>query len=113
MVSIKSGLKPAIFRAGSIDIKRFVFFAIFLYLCLKHLPGEPFVKGLCGCLNGNDGSTIDEYAIVFTRGRINDVYVDAGAVLLQKSAGMVPLELIVMSEAIAVAAAGYLVAKKL
>lgn len=33
--------------------------------------------GLCGCLNGNDGSTIDEYAIVFTRGRINDVYVDA------------------------------------
>ena len=77
MVSIKSGLKPAIFRAVSIDIKRFVFFAIFLYLCLKHLPGEPFVKGLCGCLNGNDGSTIDEYAIVFTRGRINDVYVDA------------------------------------
>ncbi len=39
--------------------------------------------------------------------------VDAGAVLLQKSAGTVPLELIVMSEAIAVAAAGYLVAKKL
>ena len=77
MVSIKSGLKTALFRAGSIYIKRFVFFAIFLYLCLKHLPGKPFVKGLCGCLNGNDGSTIDEYAIVFTRGRINDVYVDA------------------------------------
>ena len=39
--------------------------------------------------------------------------VDAGAVLLHKSVGMVPLELIVMSEAIAVAAFGYLVAKKL
>ena len=39
--------------------------------------------------------------------------VDAGAVMLHKSVGMVPLELIVMSEAIAVAAAGYLVAKKL
>lgn len=39
--------------------------------------------------------------------------VDAGAVLLQKSAGMVTLELIVMAEAIAVAAIGYLVAKKL
>ena len=39
--------------------------------------------------------------------------VDAGAVLLQKSAGTVSLELIVMAEAIAVAAAGYLVAKKL
>ena len=39
--------------------------------------------------------------------------VDAGAVLLQKSAGMVPLELIVTAEALAVAAIGYLVAKKL
>lgn len=39
--------------------------------------------------------------------------VDAGAVLLQKSAGLVPLELIVMAEAIAVAAIGYTVAKKL
>ena len=39
--------------------------------------------------------------------------VDAGAVLLQKSAGLVPLELIVMAEAIAVAAIGYNVAKKL
>lgn len=39
--------------------------------------------------------------------------VDAGAVLLQKSAGMVTLELIVMAEAIAVAAIGYMVAKKL
>ncbi len=39
--------------------------------------------------------------------------VDAGAVLLQKSAGMVTLELIVTAEAIAVAAIGYLVAKKL
>ena len=39
--------------------------------------------------------------------------VDAGAVLLQKSAGMVPLELIVTAEAIAVAAMGYLVAKKI
>ena len=39
--------------------------------------------------------------------------VDAGAVLLQKSAGMVPLELIVTAEAIAVAAAGYMAAKKL
>ena len=39
--------------------------------------------------------------------------VDTGAVLLHKSVGMVPLELIVMSEAIAVAAFGYLVAKKL
>jgi uncharacterized membrane protein YhfC len=40
-------------------------------------------------------------------------FVDAGAVLLQKSVGMVPLELIVMAEAIAVAAMGYMVAKKL
>lgn len=39
--------------------------------------------------------------------------VDAGVVLLQKSAGMVTIELIVMSEAIAVAAIGYMVAKKL
>ena len=39
--------------------------------------------------------------------------VDAGAVLLQKSTGLVPLELIVMAEAIAVAAIGYNVAKKL
>ena len=40
-------------------------------------------------------------------------FVDAGAVLLQKSVGMVPLELIVTAEAIAVAAIGYMVAKKL
>ena len=39
--------------------------------------------------------------------------VDAGAVLLQKSVGMIPLELIVTAEAIAVASAGFLVAKKL
>ena len=39
--------------------------------------------------------------------------VDAGAVLLQKSAGMVPLELIVTAEAIAIAAIGWMVAKKL
>ncbi len=39
--------------------------------------------------------------------------VDAGAVLLQKSTSLVPLELIVMAEAIAVAAIGYNVAKKL
>ena len=39
--------------------------------------------------------------------------VDAGALLLQKSAGMVTLELIVTAEALAVAAIGYLVAKKL
>ena len=39
--------------------------------------------------------------------------VDAGAVLLQKSAGMVPLELIVTSEAIAVSAIGYMLSKKL
>ena len=39
--------------------------------------------------------------------------VDAGAVLLQTSAGMVTLELIVTAEALAVAAIGYLVAKKL
>lgn len=39
--------------------------------------------------------------------------VDTGAVLLNKSAGMVPLELIVTAVAIAVAAIGYMVAKKL
>ena len=39
--------------------------------------------------------------------------VDAGAVLLQKSAGMVPIELIITAEAVAVAAIGYMVAKKL
>ena len=39
--------------------------------------------------------------------------VDAGTVLLQKSTGLVPLELIVMAEAIAVASIGYNVAKKL
>ena len=39
-------------------------------------------------------------------------FVDAGAVLLQKSAGMVPLELIVTAEAIAVAAIGYMSAKR-
>ena len=39
--------------------------------------------------------------------------VDAGAVLLQKSTGLVPLELIVMAEALAVAAIGYSVAKKI
>ena len=39
--------------------------------------------------------------------------VDAGAVLLQKSVGMVPLELIVTAEAVAVAAAAYMVSKKL
>ena len=39
--------------------------------------------------------------------------VDAGAVLLQKSVGMVTLELIISAEAIAVAAIGYLVAKKM
>lgn len=39
--------------------------------------------------------------------------VDAGAVLLQKSAGMVSLELIITSEAVAIAAIGYLAAKKL
>ena len=39
--------------------------------------------------------------------------VDAGAVLLQKSAGMVPLELIVTAEAIAVAAVGYMFARKI
>lgn len=38
--------------------------------------------------------------------------VDAGAVLLQKSAGMVALELIVTAEAVAIAAVAYLVAKK-
>ena len=38
--------------------------------------------------------------------------VDAGAVMLQKSVGMVPLELIVMAEALAIAAIAYLVAKK-
>lgn len=39
--------------------------------------------------------------------------VDAGAVLLQQSVGMLPLELILTAEAVAVAAAGYLLAKKL
>jgi uncharacterized membrane protein YhfC len=39
--------------------------------------------------------------------------VDAGAIILQKSVGMVPLELIITAEAIAVAAAGYLLAKRL
>ncbi|MBQ6074083.1 MAG: YhfC family intramembrane metalloprotease [Bacteroidales bacterium] len=39
--------------------------------------------------------------------------VDAGAVLLQKSVGIVPIELIVTAEALAVAAVGYAVAKKL
>ena len=39
--------------------------------------------------------------------------VDAGAVLLQKSVGMVPIELILMSEAVAVGAAAYMVAKRL
>ena len=39
--------------------------------------------------------------------------VDAGVVMLQKSVGMVPLELIVSSEAVAVAAIGYMVARKL
>lgn len=38
--------------------------------------------------------------------------VDAGAVLLQKSVGMVPLELIITAEALAVAALAYWVAKK-
>ena len=33
--------------------------------------------GLCGCLNRNEGSTIDESTIVITRGKINDVYVEA------------------------------------
>ena len=39
--------------------------------------------------------------------------IDAGVVLLQKSVGMVPIELIVTAEALAVAAIGYMVAKKL
>lgn len=39
--------------------------------------------------------------------------VDAGAVLLQKSVGMVLIELILMSEAVAVGAAAYMVAKRL
>ena len=33
--------------------------------------------GLCGCLNMNDDSTIDERSIVITRGKIRDVYVEA------------------------------------
>ena len=33
--------------------------------------------GLCGCLNMNDDSTIDESSIVITRGKIRDVYVEA------------------------------------
>ena len=39
--------------------------------------------------------------------------VDAGVVMLQKSVGMVPLALIVSAEAVAVAAIGYTVARKL
>ena len=39
--------------------------------------------------------------------------VDAGAVALHKSVGLVPLELIVTAEAVAIAAIGYMVAKKL
>ena len=39
--------------------------------------------------------------------------VDSGVVMLQKSVGMVPLELIVSAEAVAVAAIGYMVARKL
>lgn len=39
--------------------------------------------------------------------------VDAGVVMFQKSVGMVPLELIVSAEAVAVAAIGYMVARKL
>ena len=39
--------------------------------------------------------------------------VDAGVVLLQKSVGMVPLELLVTAEAVAVAAIAFMVAKKL
>lgn len=38
-------------------------------------------------------------------------FVDAGAVLLQKSVGMIPLELIITAEAVAIAALGYMVAK--
>ena len=50
---------------------------------------------------------------LFTAAIALHAFVDAGAVLLQKSAGMVPLELIVTSEAIAVAAIGYMLSKKL
>ena len=39
--------------------------------------------------------------------------IDAGVVLLQKSVGMVPIELIVTAEALAVAAIGYMMVKKL
>lgn len=39
--------------------------------------------------------------------------VDAGVVMLHKSVGLVPLELIVTAEAVAIAAIGYMVAKKL
>ena len=39
--------------------------------------------------------------------------VDAGVVVLHKSVGMVPLELIVTAEAVAIAAIGYMVANKL
>ena len=39
--------------------------------------------------------------------------VDAGAVLMQKSVGMVPLEFILTAEALAVGAMGYMLAKKL
>ena len=50
---------------------------------------------------------------LFPAAIILHAFVDAGAVLLQKSVGMVPLELIVTAEAIAVAALGYMVAKGL
>lgn len=41
---------------------------LFAFICLC---------GLCGCLNMNDDSTIDERSIVITRGKIRDVYVEA------------------------------------
>ncbi len=50
---------------------------------------------------------------LFPAAIILHAFVDAGAVLLQKSAGMVTLEIIVTAEAIAVAAIGYMVARKL
>jgi uncharacterized membrane protein YhfC len=40
-------------------------------------------------------------------------FVDAGAVVLNKSVGMVPLELVVTAEAVAVGAIGYMIARKL
>ena len=52
-------------------------------------------------------------AVAFPAAIALHALVDAGAVMLQKSAGMVPLELIITAEAIAVAAIGYMVAKKL